>query len=165
MSNDYKKILLIFFTAFSLIFLASFQIAVINRFAWGFNIFLVLILFLIFAKSIYSAIFLGWFGGFLIDTVHFSIFGITSLTLLAVTAFLIIFQKKVLLTSKSENILITSASAVIFYHFFEWAINNLFTGGQEEFSFYFLNSGIAIELLLTAAILLIVLKSKIGQNV
>jgi len=160
MSKDYKKIFLIFLAAFSLIFLASFQIAVINQFSRGFNIFLILILFLILAKNIYSAIFLGWFGGFLIDTVRFSKFGVTSLTLLFITAFLIIFQKKALLISKSENILITSALAVSFYHFFEWAMNNLFTGGQEKFSFYFLNSGIAIELLLTAALLLMVFSAK-----
>lgn len=155
MNKDYKKIFLILFTAFSLIFLASFQVSVINQFDWRFNIFLVLILFLVLTKNIYSAIFSGWFGGFLIDTVHFSTFGVTSLILLIVTVFLIIFQKKALLTSKNENILIISITVVSFYHFLEWIINNLLTGWQEKFSFYFLNVGIVLELLLTAAILLI----------
>ncbi len=160
MSNDYKKLFLVFSAAFFLFFLAGFQIAFINRFSWGFNIFLVLILFLILSKNIYSAIFLGWFGGFLIDTAHFSIFGITSLTLLFISAFLMIFQKKALLISKNESILITSILAVFFYHFFEWAVNNLFTGGQEKFSFYFLNSGIMIELLLTAILLMIIFSAR-----
>ena len=156
MNNDYKKIFLIFFTAFSLIVLASFQMAFLNQFRWGFNIFLVLISLLILTKNIYGAIFLGWFGGFLIDTVYFSTFGVTSLLLLFTTAFLIIFQKKVLLTLKSENILITAVLAVFFYHFLAWIVNNMLTRGQEKFSFYFLNSGIAIELLLTAVLLLII---------
>lgn len=162
MNDDYKKIFLIFFAAFSLIFLASFQASVINRFTWGFNIFLVLILFLIFTKHIYSAIFLAWFGGFLIDMVHFSTFGISSLILLAITAFLIIFQQKALFTSKSGNILITSVLVVFFYHFLGWAINNLFTGGQEKLSFYFLNNRIVVEMLLTTILLLIIFSAKGG---
>lgn len=164
MSKDYKKIFLILFAAFSLIFLASFQISFINQFSWGFNIFLVLISLLILTKNIYSAIFLGWFGGFLIDTVHFSAFGVTSLTLLFTTVFLIIFQKKAMLTSKSENILITSAFAVFFYHFLAWTINNMLTKGQEKFSFYFLNSGIAVEFLFTAVLLLIIFSAK-GEKI
>lgn len=160
MNEDYKKIFLIIFVAFSLIFLSSFQISVINSFTWGFNVFLVLILFLILTKNIYSAIFLGWFGGFLIDTAHFSIFGTTSLILLFITAFLIIFQKKALLSLKIENILIISSLAVFFYHFLGWAINNFFAGGKEKFSFYFLNSGIAVELLLTVGLLFIIFSVK-----
>ena len=160
MNNDYKKIFLIFFTVFSLIVLASFQIAFLNQFSWGFNIFFVLISFLILTKNIYSAIFLGWFGGFLIDTVYFSTFGVTSLLLLFITAFLIILQKKALLILKSENILITGVFAVFFYHFLAWTINNILTRGQEKFSFYFLNSGIAVELLFTVILLLIIFSTK-----
>ena len=160
-----KKTFLFFFAVFSLIFLAGFQIAFINLFNWKINIFLVLILFLILIKNIYIAIFSGLFGGFLLDTVHFSAFGATGLTLLAVTAFLIIFQKKALLISKRENILIIGVLAVFFYHFFQWSINNLTSGWQEKFSFYILNSGIAIEPLLTATLLLILSKYKIWQNV
>ena len=165
MNEDYKKIFLIILAAFSLIILISFQASVINRFTWGFNIFLVLILSLIFTKNIYSAIFLGWLGGFLIDTFRFSVFGTTSLTLLLITFFLIILQKKALLTSKNENILITGVLAVFFYHFFGWIVNNLFIGWQEKFSFYFLNNGTVIEMLLTGVLLLIIFKSKIWQNV
>ncbi len=165
MNKEYKKTFLIFFAVFSLIFLASFQVSVINRFSWGFNIFLVLILLLTLTKNIYVAIFLGWSGGFLIDTVHFSTFGTTSLLLLFITVFLIIFQKKAIFASKIENILITSILAIFIYHFGEWTINNLLTGWQEKFSFYFLNSGIAIELLLTVVLLLITLKFKVWQNV
>lgn len=157
-----KKIFLILFVVFSLIFLASFQISVINRFYRGFNVFLVLILFLILTKNIYSAIFLGWLGGFLIDTVHFSRFGITSLLLLLITAFLIIFQKKALPTFKSESILIISFFAIFFYRFGEWTVNNLFGGGKEKFGPYFLNSGIALELLFTAALLFVILYAKNG---
>ena len=90
MSKDYQNVFLIFFAALSLIFLASFQVSVINRFNWGFNIFLVLILLLTLTKNIYSAVFLGWLGGFLVDTVRFSTFGTTSLLLLFITVFLII---------------------------------------------------------------------------
>src|SRR3989338_7431661 len=126
MNNDYKKIFLIFFAVFSLIILASFQIAFLNQFRWGFNIFLVLISLLILTKNIYGAIFLGWFGGFLI-----------------------ILQKKALLTLKSENILATGAFAVFFYHFLSWIMNNILTRGQEKFSFHFLDSGIIVEFLLT----------------
>ena len=160
MNEDYKKIFLIFFAVFSLIILASFQIAFLNQFRWGFNIFLVLISLLILTKNIYSAIFLGWFGGFLIDTVSFSTFGVTSLLLLFTTAFLIILQKKALLILKSENILITGVFAVFFYHFLAWTINNILTRGQEKFSFYFLNSGIAVELLFTVILLLIIFSTK-----
>lgn len=156
MKDDYKKVFTILFAAFSLVFLASFQISFINQFYWGFNIFLILILFLILTKNIYSAVFLGWLGGFLIDTVHFSRFGVTSLILLFITGFLIIFQKKILLTSKGENILIISVMAVIFYRLSEWTISNLLSGGKEKFSFYFLNSGIAIELLLTTVLLFVI---------
>ncbi|MBI2446503.1 MAG: hypothetical protein HYV51_01640 [Parcubacteria group bacterium] len=151
---------LIFFTVFALIILASFQIAFLNQFRWGFNIFLVLISLLILTKNIYSAIFLGWFGGFLIDTVYFSVFGVTSLLLLLTAAFLIILQKKVLLTLKSENILIITVFAVFFYHFLAWIINNILIRGQEKFSFYFLNSGIMAELVLTAVLLLIIFSVK-----
>lgn len=164
MSKDYKKALLILFTAISLIVLASFQIAVINRFAWGFNIFLVLILFLILAQKIYSAIFLGWLGSFLIDTAHFSAFGVTSLTMLFIIAFLIIFQKKILLAAKNENILIISALTIFFYHFGGWMINNLLNGWQENFNLRFFNGTIIFELLLTVLILFIMLKSKIWRN-
>lgn len=160
MIKNYKKIIPIFLTALSLIFLAAFQIAFINQLGLGFNIFLVLTLFLILAKNIYSAVFLGWFSGFLIDTASFREFGVGSLMLLAVTACLIIFQKKALLTSKNKNILITSALAVFGYHFFEWLTDSLFTKGQEKFSFYFLNNGIVIELLFTIFILLIVFYDK-----
>ena len=154
MNKDYKTIFLIFLAAFFLIFLAAFQIAFLNLLSWRFNIFLVLILFLMLNGNFYSAIFLGWLGGFLIDTVHFSTFGITSLILLSITAFLIIFQKKSLIVSKSGTILIINILAVFFYHFFEWAINNLITGGREKFSFYLLNTGVAIELLLTTALIM-----------
>ncbi|KKQ92259.1 MAG: hypothetical protein UT16_C0009G0004 [Candidatus Azambacteria bacterium GW2011_GWA2_39_10] len=160
MNNDYKKIFLIFFAVFSLIILASFQIAFLNQFRWGFNIFLVLISLLILTKNIYGAIFLGWFGGFLIDTVSFSTFGVTSLLLLFTTAFLIILQKKALLTLKSENILATGAFAVFFYHFLSWIMNNILTRGQEKFSFHFLDSGIIVEFLLTVVILLIIFSIK-----
>lgn len=165
MNGDYKKIFLIILAAISLIFLISFQASVINRFTWGFNVFLILILSLIFNKNIYSAIFLGWLGGFLIDTVRFSAFGITSLTFIFITFFLIILQKKALLTSTSENVFITGALAVFFYHFFGWMANNLFNGWQEKFNFHFLSNGIVIEMLLTGVILLIIFKFKIWQNV
>ena len=157
MIKNNKKLFQIFFAAFILIFLASFQISIVNQFRWGFNVFLVLILFLIFTKHIYAAIFFGWFGGLLIDTAHFSIFGITSITLLSLTTVLMIFQKKMLPITKSDNILIISVVAVLFYHFFEWGINNLFSAGQEKFSFYFLNGAIAIELLFTVVLLIAII--------
>ena len=163
MSNDYKIIFLIFFAVFSSIILAGFQIAFINQFRWGFNIFLVLISFLILTKNIYSAFFIGLFGGFLIDTVYFSTFGVTSLLLLFTTAFLIILQKKVLLDLKSENIFLTGVLAVFFYHFLAWIMNNVLTRGQEKFSFYFLNSGTVAELMLTAVLLLIIFSAKSGK--
>ena len=156
--------LLTAFVIFFLIFLASFQIAFINRFAWGFNIFLVLILFLIFTKHIYGAIFLGWFGGLLIDTANFATFGVTSLTLLLTTYFLIIFQKKALLTGKVEGILIIGATSVLFYHSGQWLINNILSFGLENFSFYFLNGGILAELLLTTMLFLLIYKSRYGLD-
>lgn len=163
--RENKNIFFIIFAAFFLIFSASFQIAFLNRFSWGINIFLILILFLILNKNINSAIFFAWTGGFLIDTVHFGVFGVTSLILLVVTFFLIIFQKKALITAKTEGILIMGVLAVIFYHFLEWTINNIITLGQEKFGFYFLNTAIAVELLLSALFIIVVFKYKIEKNV
>lgn len=164
MIRDYKNIFLIIFSGVSLFFLAGFQIAFLNKFFWGFNIFLILILFLILNKNIYGAIFFSWLGGFLIDTVHFGVFGVTSLILLILTFFLIIFQKKALITAKTESILIMGALAVIFYRLLEWMINNIFAAGQEKFSFYFFNASVAIELAISIVLLLIFFKYKIGQN-
>ena len=165
MNKDYKRVILIILAGFFLVFLAGFQIAFINNFTWKFNIFLVLILFLILAKNIYSAIFLAWLAGFLIDTVHFSTFGVTSLTLLLLTGFLIIFQKKALITTKIEGILTVSVIAVLLYRFLEWALNNIFNSGLEKLSFYFLNGEILAELLLTPVLLLMLFKSKFRSNV
>lgn len=165
MSDDYKKIFLIIFFGFFLVFLAGFQIAFINRFSWRFNIFLVLTLYLILTKNIYSAVFSALFGGLLIDTSHFSIFGISSLTLLILTVFLIFFQKKALLTAKTEGILLISAISVIFYHFFEIILNSIFTMGQEKLSFYFLNTAMAMEFILSTALLLLIFQFKSRQNV
>lgn len=158
MNKDYKAFFLIIFITLFLIFLASFQIAVVNSFVLKFNIFLFLTLLLIILKKFYSALIFAWFSGFLIDTVHFSIFGSSSLILLLLTSFLIIFQKKALITAKTGGILIISLMAVFFYHFLEWIINNVFSLGQERLGFYFLNSGIIIELFLTATVLLAVFK-------
>lgn len=158
MNKNYKVVFLIIFITLFLIFLASFQIAALNSFILKFNIFLFLTLLLILLKKFYSAIIFSWFSGFLIDTVHFSIFGVSSLILLLVTGFLIIFQKKALITAKTEGVLIISLMAVFLYHLLEWIINNLFNLGQERLSFYFLNSGIIIELFLTTIILLAVFK-------
>lgn len=164
MIKDYKNIPFVLFVGFSLIFLASFQIAFINRFSWGFNIFLILILFLILTKNIYSAIFFAWLGGFLTDTAHFGVFGATSLILLILTFFLIIFQKKALITTKTEGILIISAFAVISYHFLEWIVNNIFIMRQEKFGFYFFNTAIVAELFFSIVLLWIIFSYKIRQN-
>ena len=167
MTQDYKYIFFILYTGFSLIFLASFQIAFINHFSWGFNIFLILILFLILTKNIHSAIFFALAGGFLIDTVSFSAFGVTSLILLVLAFFLIIFQKMALVTVKTEGILIMGVFAVFFYHFLGWAINNTLAEGQEKLSFYFSNSAFAAELLISAILIMIIFKytPKIEKNV
>lgn len=153
MNDDYKEIIEIIFSVFFLFVLIGFQIAFLNFFYWGFNIILILILFLVIFKNFYGALFLGWFGGFLIDTVHFSNFGISSLVLLLLTVFLIIFQKKALVTAKIGGILIIGIAAVFFYHFLEWAVNSVFVSGQEKISFYLLNTGIIAELLFTSILL------------
>ena len=165
MSQDYKNIFFIVFAVISLILLSGFQIGMVNHFSWGFNIFLVLVLFLILTKHTYAAIFLAWLGGFLIDTAHFSVFGVTRLFLLMLTFFLIIFQKKALVTAKNEGILIMSVSGVILFRFLEWIMNTTLTGGQEKFSFYFFNPAIAVELLLSTVLLVIVFKYRVGQHV
>jgi hypothetical protein len=158
MNKNFKIVFLIIFITFFLTFLTGFQISIINNFFLKFNIFLFLILLLVLLKKFYSAIFFAWFSGFLIDTVHFATFGITSLTLLILTGFLIIFQKKALLSIKAEGILIISLMAVFFYHFLEWVINNISNLWQEKLSFYFFNSEIIVEFLLTTALLLLVFK-------
>lgn len=165
MTQDYKNIFFILYAGFSLIFLASLQIAFINRFSWGFNIFLILILFLILTKNIRSAIFFALAGGFLIDTVSFSAFGVTSLILLVLAFFLIIFQKMALVTVKTEGIVIMGVFAVFFYHFLDWAINNTLAAGQEKLSLYFSNSAFAAELLMSAVLIIIIFKYKIEKNV
>ena len=165
MAGDYKNIFLILFAVLFLIFSASFQIAFLNRFSWGINIFLILILLSTLNKSIYGAIFFALAGGALIDTASFSVFGVTSLILLVLAFFLIIFQKMALVTAKTEGVLIMSVLAVTFYHFLNWAINNILAEGQEKFSFYFLNTAIAVELLFSAVFLIVVFKYKIEKNV
>lgn len=163
--RENKNIFLIIFAVFFLIFSASFQIAFLNRFSWGFNIFLILVLFSVLNKNIKSAIFFALAGGFLIDTVHFSAFGATGLIFLLVAFFLIIFQKRALATAKTEGVLIMSVLAVTFYHFLDWVVNNILTAGQEKLSFYFLNSAFAAELLMSTALLMMLFKYKIERNV
>lgn len=158
MNKDYKIIFLIIFIAVFLIFLTSFQISIINGGRLKINIFLFLTILLILLKKFHNAIVFAWFSGFLTDTIHFSIFGTSSLILLILTGFLIIIQKKALLTAKTEGILIISLISIFFYHLFEWAINNLYSLGQEKFYFYFLNINIIIEFLLTTILLLTVFK-------
>lgn len=151
----YKNLFLTVLAVFFTIFLASLQISFLNNFNWTFNIFLILILFLVISKNTYSALFFGWLSGFLTDTVSFSyFFGINSLILLILTAFLIIFQKKILIADKTKGILLMGAIAIFFYHFLEWVINRVFISRQEKFSFYFLNTSIAAELILTTLLLL-----------
>lgn len=156
MRNDYKKMLFIVFIALIMIILADFQIAFMNNFNWKFNIFLILILFLVLNKYFYSAFFLGWLGGLLTDTVNFSIFGINSLIFLSLTASLVVFKEKALIIAKTEEILIISTISIFFYHFFEWLINSVLISGQEKLSFYFLNSDIVAEMLFTVILLLII---------
>lgn len=158
MIKDYKIIFLIIFIALFLIFLTSFQISIINSFAVNLNVFLFFTVLLVLLKKFYSAIVFAWFSGFLIDTVHFSIFGVSSLILLCLSGLLIFFHRKALLTVRAEGVFIMSLAAVLLYHFLEWSINNAFNFGQEKFSFYFLNTGVIIEILLTAFLLLIVFK-------
>ena len=158
MIKDYKIFFLIILVVLSFGFLAGFQISIINSLALKFNIFLFLTLILIFLKKYYSAILFAWFSGFLIDTVHFSIFGITSLVLLLLSTILIIFQKKALLMAKTESILIISLIAVFLYHFLEWIINSASSLGQERLILYFLNGGIIIEYFITTVLLFITLK-------
>lgn len=158
MIKDYKIIFLIIFIAFFLIFLTSFQVSIINSFAANFNVFLFFTILLILFKKFYSAIIFAWFSGFLIDTVHFSIFGISSLILLCLAGLLIFFYRKALPAVGAESIFIMSLAAVLLYHFLEWSVNNVFNFGQEKFSFYFLNTGVIIEILLTAFLLLIVFR-------
>lgn len=165
MAGDYKNIFLILFAVFFLIFSASFQIAFLNRFSWGINIFLILILFSVLNKNIHSAIFFAFAGGFLIDTASFSAFGVTSLILLTLAFFLIIFQKRALVTAKTEGVLVMSVLAIFFYHFLDWAINNIFASGQEKFSFYFLNLAFVAELLMSSALIMIIFRYKIEKNV
>ena len=165
MTGSYRNSLLIIFASFSLIFLAGLQISLINQLDWGFNIFLIVTLFLAMIKNFYWAIFSAWIGGFFIDTVRFSAFGVTSLILLILVFFLILFQKKALVTAKIESILIISFLAVFFYRFLEWIINDIFSVGQEQFSFYFFNSAFAAEFFLSAALLLAVFKYRRPQNV
>lgn len=156
MKNDLQKILLVFFTGVFLFFLASLQISFINIFSFKFNIFLILILFLIISKNYDSALFLGWFGGFLIDTAYPVVFGTNSLIFIILTVFLIFFQKKALITLKMEGFLLMGIVSVFFYHFLEWAIGIIFISTQEKLSFYFLNKGIIIELFLTVILLSII---------
>lgn len=156
MKNDYKNFFLIIFSALSLILLADFQISLINSFNWGFNVFLILIIFFVLNKNIYHALFLGWFGGFLIDTAHFSVFGINSLILLFLTAFLAIFQKKVLIITKTGGILLVGITGVFFYRFLEWSLNIIFISRQEKFSFYFLNTAAFAEAIFTTLLLLVI---------
>lgn len=155
MTKDYKIILLIIFIIFFLIFLTSFQISIINSFSVNFNIFLFFIILLVLLKKFYGAIFFSWFSGFLIDSVHFSIFGVSSLILLFLTGLLIILYEKALLTVGVEGIFIMSLAAILPYHFLDWTIDNAFNFGQEKFNFYFFNTGVIIEVLLTTFLLLI----------
>ncbi|MEK7578169.1 MAG: hypothetical protein AAB789_01705 [Patescibacteria group bacterium] len=157
MDRGYKNFLSIIAAAVFLIFLAGFQVSFINSSFLNLNLFLILVLYLVLTKNNSKALFFAWLGGILTGFGYFSNFGMNSLISLILTAILIILYKNVFLTLKTESILFVSMTGVVFYHFFNWLLTN------GEFRLYFLNYKILVELVLTALILLIILKIKI-QN-
>lgn len=167
MNKDYKNFLSIIGAALFLIFLASFQVSVINSSFLNLNLFLILILYLVLTKNDSKALIFAWLGGILTGLSHFSNFGINSLVLLILAAILIILYKTVFLTLKTESILLMSATGVALYHFLNWLIINVLAlfklGSLEKFEFYFFNYAFLIELILTALILLIIFKIKAPQ--
>ena len=152
MNRDYKNFLSIVGATLFLIFLTGFQVSFINSSFLNLNLFLIVVLYLVFTKNNSKALFFAWLGGVLTGLSYFSSFGINSLVLLIIAAVLIILYKTVFLTLKTESILLISMTGVALYHFFDWLLTN------GEFGFYFVGREILTELILTASILLIILK-------
>lgn len=150
----------------ALLVLSGLQIAFFNPFLQV-NLIMILTLFLIIKKYNYPALFSAWLGGLLADTAHFSAFGTTSLVLVTVTVILIYIRKKVFFTQKTETVVIMSALAVVLARFTEFAARNTLVlsgrGDFENFQFFFLNFGFVLELILTAAILLLVAPKTLNQ--
>ena len=159
MSGGYKKIFRVVGAAIFLIFLASFQVSFINSSFLNLNIFLILILYLVFTGNNLKALIFAWLTGVLTSFSNFSNFGINSLILLILTAILIILYKTLFLTLKTESIMLISLIGVTLYHFLNWLITN------RELRFDFAGREILTELILTTLVLLTIFKIKAPQAV
>lgn len=147
----------------ALIFLAALQIAFFNSLFFGLNIFLNLILVLVFTEYNKSALFLAWISGFLIDTARFSNFGLSSLVFLIIAFTLIIIYKMAFFSLKTEKIVFMTLLSVFLYHLAEWSILNglalLNHGGFESFGAQFISWNFLIEIMTTVFLTLIIFKS------
>ena len=161
--NNSKSLWPILAIFLSLIFLAALQISFFNPSFFGLNILLILLLILVIAKYDKSAIFFGWISGLLIDTVHFSNFGVSSLAFLLTAFILIIIYKTAFFSLKMENIIFMAFLSVFLYRFTYWIVSNsialLNLGNFENFGFYFINLNFPIELITTTILTIIILKS------
>ena len=162
MSDDYKKLIYFFAALLFLFFLSVLQASFLNPSYWGFNVFLVLILFFAMAKQYNKAFFVALIGGLFSDLSRFSAFGATAMALIFLVLILIIARQKIFFTLTPVSALSMSAAAVIFYRLLQWIINSgaaiLSHGTFESFGFYFWSFGILTEFIVTSALLFIIFK-------
>ena len=111
-----------------------------------------LVLYLVLIKENLRSIIFAWSGGILTGVNASYGFGINSLVLLTVAAIFIILSKTTFLNLTTRSVLIVGVLGVFLHHFLIWAL----TGGGSLF--YFLSIGILTEFILTAAVLIALLK-------
>ena len=130
---------------------------------------MILILFLVFTKKNSIILLSAWTAGLLIDSGHYSTFGLTSLVLLFLAAILIILHKTVFFTLKTESILFMSIIAVVLYRLLYWLLINamaiLNNENFENLSLYLLNFGFLFEIIITAVLLAIIFGGKFKLDV
>ncbi len=162
MSDDYKKLIYFFTALLFLFFLSVFQASFLNPSYWGFNVFLILILFFVMVKQYNKAFFIALIGGLFSDLSRFSYFGASAMALIFLVLILITARQKIFFTLTSGSVLLLSVMAIVFYRLLQWVINGgaaiLSHGAFESFSFYFWSSGILTELIVTSASLFIIFK-------
>lgn len=152
MKPQNKKIFSVIGIVIFLIILAGIQVSFINPSFIKINLFLALVLYLTLIKDNARAIVFAWLGGTLIGVNSFANFGIISLILLIIAAFFIILGKTTFLDLTNKSVLLVSAIGVFLYHLLVWILT-----GNGNLSYIF-NSGVLMELILTAIMLKILLR-------
>lgn len=155
MIKQFKKILLLLGIFFFLLFI-GFQQSFLNPSYIGFNLILILIIFLVIMRASSEAMIFGWLCGIFAGISHFSGPGMFSLILLITTVFLIMIRKTAFFTLKIENIILLSVIAVFLQRFLTWII----LGASPALNWI----GFAAELIITPLILVLIFNIKGIRN-